>query len=366
MAAPEYRRLAERIRELATAEAGTLRTIPLGRLAEELPEGLEHGDEVRRTMPREDRPDGQPRIELKPIKLRGRRHPPTGSKQIRTIEVELRVVRALPLDTIKDDDARYDQHGLATEDGELLARVLELPINLERTSSGELTGCRSLVHVSSDPVVRGSSKGAGAPQRLETIHRFRGWMVVDVPIAAAPEPSPDYLLDYSLGTWGAGGPRLTDPAASVIIEASDEAGSQAAGVWDPRINSASWAIDVTPTWASADPPASTFRYVFQMGSAGVFYFYQNGSTMQIRIDRLGANIAAQAVTFSAAQRMTLTVDWPASQLTIAGATTGNGTYPLTGSPTDWGEDPGADTLFIGASSTGSRVLLGTLSRPIAA
>lgn len=46
--------------------------------------------------------------------------------------------------------------------------------------------------------------------------------------------------------------------------------------------------------------------------------------------------------------------------------TGDGTYPLTGSPTDWGEDPGADTLFIGASSTGSRVLLGTLSRPIAA
>ena len=69
MAAPEYRRLAERIRELATAEAGTLRTIPLGRLAEELPEGLEHGDEVRRTMPREDRPDGQPRIELGQFRL---------------------------------------------------------------------------------------------------------------------------------------------------------------------------------------------------------------------------------------------------------------------------------------------------------
>ena len=356
MAAPEYRRLAERIRELATAEAGTLRTIPLGRLAEELPEGLEHGDEVRRTMPREDRPDGQPRIELKPIRLRGRRHPPTGSKQIRTIEVELRVVRALPLDTIKDDDARYDQHGLATEDGELLARVLELPINLERTSSGELTGCRSLVHVSSDPVVRGSSKGAGAPQRLETVHRFRGWMVVDVPIAAAPEPPPDYLLDYSLGTWGAGGPRLTDPAASVIIEAADETGQQAAGVWDARLNDSCWTMDVWPTLDSASMP--TLAFLFSTSTAAETLFFSSGDLAGV-----GNGVAlftTFALTYAAGQRLTIVMDFPSSQITVSGATTGNGTRALARS--DWGATP-SDGLLIGASTTAGRYGRQKQSRP---
>lgn len=175
-----------------------------------------------------------------------------------------------------------------------------------------------------------------------------------------------YLLDYTLGTWGASGPRITNPGASVIIEAADETGQQAAGVWDARLNTGTWTVDVTPTWASGDPPPGTFRYLYQLGSAAVFYFYQNGSTMQIRIDRVGANILARAITFGAAQRMALTVDWPSSQVTISGATTGDGTYALAGGPTDWGEDPGVDTLFIGASSTNARVLLGTLSRPVGA
>lgn len=184
MPAPEYGRLITRLRELLTEAAGDLRPIPAGRFAEQLPEGLELGDEVRRTMPRTDQPGGQPRIEIRPIRRRGQRlHPPTGSKQIRSIEVQIRVVRALPVNVTKDDAKRYTEIGLAGEDGELIAQVLEVPANLERTASGELTGCRSLVLAAdSDTRVRSGPKGAGDNQLLETIHRFRGRMVVDTPI----------------------------------------------------------------------------------------------------------------------------------------------------------------------------------------
>lgn len=182
MSAPEFRRLVERIRELATQAEGDLYVIPLGRFEEELPEGLTHDEQVRRTMPVSNRQGGQPRIDIGPIRRRGRTHPPTGSKQIRKFEIELRVVRTLPLDAIKKDAERYDELALAVEDGEVLDRVLEQPANLERTAAGELTGCRSLVNTGSDPVVRSGPRGAGAPQRIETIHKYRGWCVLDVPV----------------------------------------------------------------------------------------------------------------------------------------------------------------------------------------
>lgn len=175
MSAPEYRRIIERLRELAVQAEGSLRTIPAGRLEEQLPEGLSHDEQGRRAA-------SNPRVEVKPLQIGRRKHPPVGSKQIRNLTVELRVVRTLPLETIQDDDARYDEHGLAAEDGELLARVIEWAPNLERTAAGELTGLRSLVHEGSVPAIR-SPRGTSRPQLLETIHRFRGWCVVDVPLS---------------------------------------------------------------------------------------------------------------------------------------------------------------------------------------
>lgn len=183
MAAPEYRRLTQRLRELATQAAGDMRTIPAGRFEERLPEGLPLAKEMKRVLPSEAGAAGQPRIEVGAVKLRGRLHPPTGSKQVRRIEVDLRVVRGLSKEMINDDDKRYDEHGLASEDGELLAQAIEVPANLERTNAGELTGCRSLVHTSSDPKVRSTKKGADYPQLIETIHRFRGLLVVDTPLS---------------------------------------------------------------------------------------------------------------------------------------------------------------------------------------
>lgn len=178
MAAPEYRRIIERLREIATQAEGDMRTLETDRFREGIPEGLDHDEQTRRTY------DG-PRIEVRPLRrLPGRTHPPTGSKQIRQIEVELRVVRAMPLevfdpDPSDGDGARYDVHGLAAEDGELLAQALELPQNLERTVAGELTGLRFLRPAGSPPRVVAPA-GGDRPQTLETIHRFRGWCVIDV------------------------------------------------------------------------------------------------------------------------------------------------------------------------------------------
>lgn len=175
MPAPEFRRIMERLRELAVQAAGSVRVLPSGRFEERLPEGLTHDEQARRAA-------STPRVEVRPLKAGRRKHAPTGSKQIRDLEVEIRVVRALPLEVIQDDDARYDAEGLAVEDGELLARVYEWPANLERTEAGELTGLRSLVYQGNATAVR-APRNANRPQLLETIHRFRGWCVLDVPIA---------------------------------------------------------------------------------------------------------------------------------------------------------------------------------------
>ena len=144
-----------------------------------------------------------------------------------------------------------------------------------------------------------------------------------------------------------------------------DTGSFAPKSWDTRINNGVWQVRVCPEWASTEPAASEFMYIAQCGAQGILYLFQNAGTMQVRMDRLGASILSQAITFSAGQQLTITVDWPASSVTVAGATTGNGTFALTGSPVDWGEDPVTDTLYLGRSSTNIRHFFGLISRPVA-
>lgn len=204
MSAPEYRRLIERVRELVTQAEGQFRVIPVGRFAEDLPEGLPHGEQVLRTMPVTDFLSGQPRVEVLPIQLRPRLHAPTGSTQIRRVEIVLRVARSLPLDAIKDNDARYDQSGLAAEDGEVICKALEWPPNLEHTSEGLPTGCISLVHQASDSVVQSDAKGTGHPQILETLHRFAGRIFISEAAVAAPAN----VIAPTINVDGGGDPEL--------------------------------------------------------------------------------------------------------------------------------------------------------------
>lgn len=154
-------------------------------------------------------------------------------------------------------------------------------------------------------------------------------------------------------------------SGAAATRALDDA-SYAGGTWDSRLNDGVWEIDVWPGWASSEAPASAFMYLFQAGSGGVLYFYKNAGNLELRMDRLttGGAITPRVLMFSAHQQLTLKVDWPAQELTISGATSGDGTVAL--SHTDWNLTPSTDPLYVGLSASNTRALYGVLSRPRAA
>lgn len=136
--------------------------------------------------------------------------------------------------------------------------------------------------------------------------------------------------------------------------------------WPERINSGKFAIDVWPSWSSSEAPAGQFAYILANGNSDVFYLYKNGSTLEVRLQAASVNvITAFGITFSADQKLTFTIDWPAQELTVEGATTGNGTVAITA--TDFTMDPATDRLAIGHSaSTAGREFYGVIGRPRAA
>ena len=175
--------------------------------------------------------------------------------------------------------------------------------------------------------------------------------------SVATSAAPDYLLDYSAGTWGASGPRLTAPDNSVIIDAADETGSQAAGTWDSRLNTASWTMDVWPTLASASMPSLAFIFSTSTGAETLYFTSGN-------LAGVGNGVSlftTYTLTYSANQKLTIVMDFPSSQITVSGATTGNGTKALARS--DWGATPASDGLLIGASTTAGRNGRQKQSRP---
>lgn len=111
-------------------------------------------------------------------------------------------------------------------------------------------------------------------------------------------------------------------------------------------------------------------------SADSYLFVRHDTNNMIQVSRGGgsprvrliANAVTQidaAITWSRDQLITLTVDWDARTLTIAGATTGNGTFALAGAG-DW-TSALSTTLYVGAANSGgSGPWFGAISRPVAA
>lgn len=130
-----------------------------------------------------------------------------------------------------------------------------------------------------------------------------------------------------------------------------------------EINSGKWKIDVHPAWDSSQLPVSNFAYIMAQGNIDVLYFFNNTGVLELRlIGSAAALITPQPITFSAHQKITITIDWPTQQLTIEGATTGNGTTAI--SSNNWGINVNTERLTIGYSqATAGREFFGVISRP---
>tara|TARA_R100000656_G_scaffold104176_1_gene76162 strand:+ start:192936 stop:194699 length:1764 start_codon:yes stop_codon:yes gene_type:complete len=133
--------------------------------------------------------------------------------------------------------------------------------------------------------------------------------------------------------------------------------------WPERINSGRFTIDVWPAWSSAEAPAGQFSYILANGNSDVFYLYKNASTLEVRLQAASVNVITPlGITFSAHQRLTFTIDWPAQELTVSGATTGDQTAAITAAEFTM---TSTDRLTVGHStSTTGREFNGVLSWPV--
>lgn len=130
---------------------------------------------------------------------------------------------------------------------------------------------------------------------------------------------------------------------------------------EPMLSS-KWAIDYTPGASSADLLGSGADHTilcFGGTNADRLYMVIGASSIVMRIRESGADvITSSTITFSANQRLTFTLDMVAGTLTIAGATTGNGTTAK-GSALAFP----AGTLQVGNVATGTAYAFGAIGRP---
>jgi len=162
------------IRDVLLDGAGDKRTIGASVYKGGLYEALPANEKARRAL-------GKPIVEaVSRVTGRHAGSPQVkGNKHILSIQVEVRVVRALTITHKLDDDVRDTLIGNAAKDADVIQQALTYPGNVSQTSSGDPTGIVSglLRYQGSDaPTVVATE---GQPGRVETVHRFTGMVQVD-------------------------------------------------------------------------------------------------------------------------------------------------------------------------------------------
>lgn len=101
------------------------------------------------------------------------------------------------------------------------------------------------------------------------------------------------------------------------------------GAWPASaFNSGVWRVTFTPSSASG-PAYSAFGGLFGQATGGIWIA---NSALELYTSPGDALVFSRAMTWSAGQALTFTINVPALTLTIAGATTGNGTFSFSGAP----------------------------------
>lgn len=132
----------------------------------------------------------------------------------------------------------------------------------------------------------------------------------------------------------------------------------ASGDYPARMANGRWKFHFYPYFANDEVDSDVVLLSFGGADDELRYV---ASTDKFEVFTSGVSRgASSALTFSRHQKLTLTLDWPARELTISGATTGNGTVSLTS--TDEWPSTGV-TLRIGGRQGGALECFGRYTEP---
>lgn len=156
---------------------------------------------------------------------------------------------------------------------------------------------------------------------------------------------------------------VTSYIRTVVFDAATEPSRAQAALFGQissipvKMVTGSWSFTVAPVGASSGMVRASTLYgattqtLFSFAGNGseTIEFFVTGGALYLRVVSGGiARVTSSPLTFSAHQILTVTVDSVTGTLTVAGATTGNGTV----AGTAWTRTPGA-TLYVGARADGS-------------
>lgn len=112
---------------------------------------------------------------------------------------------------------------------------------------------------------------------------------------------------------------------AVILTVTSNPENFAIGAWPATaLNSGIWRFTITPASASG-PAYSNYAGLFAQSTGGIWIV---NSALELYTSPADLIACSRPMTWSAGQPITITVDVPSATVTISGATTGNGSFPL--------------------------------------
>lgn len=159
--------IVERLRELLSEAAGSLRPIASNTYTHDLVSGLDVNEEARRSLPR-------PSVDasISGIRRSAASPPLTGNLAIYDFDLEVRVVVPLTAPKLVDPDAYDAAKAAIVKSADIIAQSLSWPPNLTTTTGGTATGLLGLALVASSISARNTANEAGGV--LEAKHSFKG------------------------------------------------------------------------------------------------------------------------------------------------------------------------------------------------
>ena len=119
-----------------------------------------------------------------------------------------------------------------------------------------------------------------------------------------------------------------------------------------------WQVQVIPEHSNADVIADTSGHVIFLIDANDFLGIVESGGDAIVVWSANGNIISRIITYSRDQKLTITLDFAAGDLTVAGATTGDGT--TNGTANDWT----TGTLYVGLDDASGQPSFGLISEPV--
>lgn len=276
-------------------------------------------------------------------------------------------------------DARYAPDGVLTADRVQVASGGAGPSELLTVTAGYFTGSvyhRGYSSSSSDQMWLGNGGSWSALAATATttwsrhlLTRFHATTSLQMFVGDGENGSgyggvPATSVDVAL--WGMQLEAL--PFATSYIRTADNAGSAAVRLQDvlsgptstvpAAMLNGTFTFDVAPKMSSTDAINYGTQCIFSFadGASERIFFLSSGGSLYIRVTSGGTTrVTSNALTFSANQKLSVTVNGAAGSIGVAGATTGNGT--VTG--TSWTRTAGT-TTYVGNTLAGTQPFFGRL------